>query len=106
MASIPSSAATVPTASTKKMRVRSKSTSAVDDMKDEPMEEVKPKTEVFKKPVKNGINGFRRVENLFVKDPKDKLSDRKSRSGRRGLPKKGEFLRSGIFPWPFEQRTV
>lgn len=96
MASSPSSspAETFPTASTKKMRVRSKSTSAVEDV----VKEVPPKDENLvlddvKTSLKNGINGTQNGEepsNLFVKAPKDKHHDRKSRSGLRGLPKKGE----------------
>ncbi|KAJ7376948.1 Programmed cell death protein 4 [Desmophyllum pertusum] len=95
MASSPSSspAETFPTASTKKMRVRSKSTSAVEDI----VKEVPPKDENLvvddvKTSLKNGINGTQNGEepsNLFVKAPKDKHHDRKSRSGLRGLPKKG-----------------
>lgn len=96
MASTPASDATVPTASTKKMRVRSKSTSSVDDMKDVSMEESKPKFQGFKRPMKNGINGIGKEENLFVRAPKDRLGDRKSRSGRRGLPKKGQFSKQSF----------
>lgn len=93
MASSPSSgsAPTVPTASTKKMRVRSKSTSAVDDVKEDvPTQNEKRVVDVVKTSLKNGINGTQNgAESLFVKGPKDKHQERKSRSGRRGLPKKG-----------------
>lgn len=96
MASSPSSgsAATVPTASTKKMRVRSKSTSAVDDVKEDvPTQNEKRVVDVVKTSLKNGINGTQNgAESLFVKGPKDKHQERKSRSGRRGLPKKGKLL--------------
>lgn len=93
MASSPSSspAATVPTASTKKMRVRSKSTSAVEEVKEVPANNEKQVVVSVKTNLKNGINGAQNgAESLFVKAPKDKHHDRKSRSGRRGLPKKGE----------------
>ena len=101
MASSPSSgsAVTVPTASTKKMRVRSKSTSAVEDVKEEaPTKNEKQVVDDVKTTFKNGINGIQNgAESLFVKGPKDKHHDRKSRSGRRGLPKKGK-LQSRSFP--------
>ena len=93
MASSPSSvpATTFPTASTKKMRVRSKSTSAVEDVKELPPKNEKRVVEAVHKSLKNGINGAQNGdESLFVKATKDKHHDRKSRSGRRGLPKKGE----------------
>lgn len=94
MASSPSSgaaAATFPTASTKKMRVRSKSTSAVEDVKEVPPNNEKRVVDSVKTSLKNGVNGTQNgEESLFVKAPKDKHHDRKSRSGRRGLPKKGE----------------
>lgn len=87
------SAGTVPTASTKKMRVRSKSTSAVEDVKEEEVTTTKDEKRVVggvKASLKNGLNGTQNgAETLFVKAPKDKHHDRKSRSGRRGLPKKG-----------------
>ena len=98
MASSPSSgsAGTVPTASTKKMRVRSKSTSAVEDVKEEEVATTKDEKRVVggvKASLKNGLNGTQNgAETLFVKAPKDKHHDRKSRSGRRGLPKKGGQL--------------
>lgn len=93
MASSPSSfpATTFPTASTKKMRVRSKSTSAVDDINEVPPKNEKKVVEAVHASLKNGINGAQNGEEaLFVKAAKDKHHDRKSRSGRRGLPKKGE----------------
>lgn len=95
MASSPSSgpaaAATVPTASTKKMRVRSKSTSAVEDVKDEVQTTNERRAiDGVKSSLRNGFNGTENgSESLFVKNPKDKHHDRKSRTGRRGLPKKG-----------------
>lgn len=92
MASSPSSfpATTFPTASTKKMRVRSKSTSAVDDVNEVPPKNEKQVVEAVHASLKNGINGAQNgEESLFVKAAKDKHHDRKSRSGRRGLPKKG-----------------
>lgn len=95
MASSPSSgsAVTVPTASTKKMRVRSKSTSAVEDVKED-VRTTNEKQAVggVKANFKNGINGTQNgADSLFVKPQKDKHHDRKSRSGRRGLPKKGKL---------------
>lgn len=92
MASSPSSSATTfPTASTKKMRVRSKSTSAVEDVKEVPPKNEKRVVDGVHTSLKNGINGAQNgEESLFVKAAKDKHHDRKSRSGRRGLPKKGE----------------
>lgn len=94
MASTASSNSTVPTASSKKMRVRSKSTSAVTDegMKADvngvKQDEIK-QVQYFKRPSVNG-NMKKNEADLFVKAPKDKLHDRKSRSGKgRGLPKKG-----------------
>lgn len=94
MASSPSSssAETIPTASSKKMRVRSKSTSAVDDSKEEvPIQSAKRVGNGVKIRFRDGINGTVQngAESLFMKGPKDKHHDRKSRSGRRGLPKKG-----------------
>ncbi|XP_068708684.1 programmed cell death protein 4-like [Montipora capricornis] len=93
MASSPSSssAETIPTASTKKMRVRSKSTSAVEDVKEEaPTHTPNQVIDGAKKIFKNGINCSKNgAESLFVRSPKDKQHDRKSRSGLRGLPKKG-----------------
>lgn len=94
MASSPSSssAETIPTASSKKMRVRSKSTSAVDDSKQEvPIQSAKRVGNGEKTRFRDGINGTVQngAESLFMKGPKDKHHDRKSRSGRRGLPKKG-----------------
>lgn len=94
MASSPSSssAETIPTASSKKMRVRSKSTSAVDDSKEEvPVQSAKRVGNGVKIRFRDGINGTVQngAESLFMKGPKDKHHDRKSRSGRRGLPKKG-----------------
>lgn len=100
MASSPSSgpaaAATVPTASTKKMRVRSKSTSAVEDVKDEVQTTNERRAiDGVKSSLRNGFNGTENgSESLFVKTPKDKHHDRKSRTGRRGLPKKGKHLPS------------
>ena len=93
MASSPSSfpATTFPTASTKKMRVRSKSTSAVDDVNEVPPKNENKVVEAVHASLNNGINGAQNgEESLFVKAAKDKHHDRKSRSGRRGLPKKGE----------------
>lgn len=97
MASSPSSGSavsTVPTASTKKMRVRSKSTSAVEDVKEDvPTQNERRVVDGVKTSLKNGFNGTQNgTESLFVKAPKDKHHDRKSRSGRRGLPKKGDKL--------------
>ncbi|XP_020616723.1 programmed cell death protein 4-like [Orbicella faveolata] len=92
MASSPSSvpATTFPTASTKKMRVRSKSTSAVEDVKEvPPKNEKRVVVEAVHTSLKNGVNGAQNGEESFVKATKDKHHDRKSRSGRRGLPKKG-----------------
>ena len=92
--SLSSSATTFPTASTKKMRVRSKSTSAVEDTQEETSltDEKKAVDGVKTTFHVNGMNDTRNgQESLFVKTPKDKHHDRKSRSGRRGLPKKGEF---------------
>ncbi|XP_058972688.1 programmed cell death protein 4-like isoform X1 [Pocillopora verrucosa] len=94
MASSPSSGGvtTIPTASTKKMRVRSKSTSAVEDAKEAPQNNGRRVViDGVKAGLKNGFNGTQNGEesSLFVKAPKDKHHDRKSRSGRRGLPKKG-----------------
>ncbi|KAK2549496.1 Programmed cell death protein 4 [Acropora cervicornis] len=83
---------TIPTASSKKMRVRSKSTSAVDDSKEEvPIQSAKRVGNGVKIRFRDGINGTVQngAESLFMKGPKDKHHDRKSRSGRRGLPKKG-----------------
>lgn len=93
MASSPSSGGvtTFPTASTKKMRVRSKSTSAVEDVKEPPQNNGRRVVDGVKASLKNGFNGTQNgEESLFVKAPKDKHHDRKSRSGRRGLPKKGK----------------
>ena len=95
MASSPSSGGvtTIPTASTKKMRVRSKSTSAVEDAKEAPQNNGRRVViDGVKAGLKNGFNGTQNGEesSLFVKAPKDKHHDRKSRSGRRGLPKKGK----------------
>lgn len=93
MASSPSSgpATTFPTASTKKMRVRSKSTSAVEDVKEVPPKNEKRVVDGVKTGLNNGVNGTQNGgESLFVKAPKDKHHDRKSRSGLRGLPKKGQ----------------
>lgn len=74
------------------MRVRSKSTSAVDDSKEEvPIHSAKRVGNGVKIRFRDGINGTVQngAESLFMKGPKDKHHDRKSRSGRRGLPKKG-----------------
>ncbi|XP_044171007.1 programmed cell death protein 4-like isoform X2 [Acropora millepora] len=74
------------------MRVRSKSTSAVDDSKEEvPIQSAKRVGNGVKIRFRDGINGTVQngAESLFMKGPKDKHHDRKSRSGRRGLPKKG-----------------
>lgn len=74
------------------MRVRSKSTSAVEDVKEvPPKNEKRVVVEAVYTSLKNGVNGAQNgEESLFVKATKDKHHDRKSRSGRRGLPKKGE----------------
>ena len=102
MASTASSHSTVPTASSKKMRVRSKSTSAVTDedvkfdlngVKQNDLKQVHH----FKKPSVNG-NLKKNEADLFVKAPKDKHHDRKSRSGKgRGLPKKGRIRKKDSF---------
>lgn len=88
---------TVPTASSKKMRVRSKSTSAVADDDLKVSENGVKKDEIShvqysKRYTFNG-NVKKNDSELFVRAPKDKLHDRKSRTGKgRGLPKKGIFI--------------
>lgn len=74
---------TVPTASTKKMRVRSKSTSDVGDAQNN------DHFSGHKRENKVGINGKANNENM-VKQGREKQLDRKSRTGLRGLPKKGK----------------
>lgn len=37
------------------------------------------------------VNGVKVENKLFIKSPKDKQHDRKSRSGRQGKPKKGNI---------------
>lgn len=91
------SSGTVPTASSKKMRIRSKSTSAVtdEDMRDDENGIKKEEINLVHHSKKSALNGNLKKNDgeLFVKAPKDKLHDRKSRSGKgRGLPKKGNFF--------------
>ena len=85
---------TVPTASTKKMRVRSKSTSDVGDSQknDFGVHTVggKGKVGLNGKAAKNDVN--------VVKHGRDKQHDRKSRTGLRGLPKKGTYNKLQVFP--------
>jgi len=89
-----STSSTVPTASSKKMRIRSKSTSAVtdEDMKVDENGVNKDEIRHIQFSKTSALNGNLKKHDgeLFVKAPKDKLHDRKSRSGKgRGLPKKG-----------------
>ena len=91
-----STSSTVPTASSKKMRIRSKSTSAVtdEDMKVDENGVNKDEIRHIQFSKTSALNGNLKKHDgeLFVKAPKDKLHDRKSRSGKgRGLPKKGNF---------------
>lgn len=84
---------TVPTASTKKMRVRSKSTSDVGDAQN---------NDHFSGPKREnkvGINGKANNEHM-VKQGREKHFDRKSRTGLRGLPKKGN-MKSRIVLRPY-----
>ncbi|XP_031560209.1 programmed cell death protein 4-like [Actinia tenebrosa] len=73
---------TVPTASTKKMRVRSKSTSDVGETQNN------DHIPTYKRENKVGINGKANNEHM-VKQGREKQLDRKPRTGLRGLPKKG-----------------
>ncbi|KXJ11745.1 programmed cell death protein 4 [Exaiptasia diaphana] len=74
---------TVPTASTKKMRVRSKSTSDVGDSQ---KHDFAPNLTAVKG--KTGLNGRAANHDGVVRREKQQ-HDRKSRTGLRGLPKKG-----------------
>lgn len=76
---------TVPTASTKKMRVRSKSTS---DVGDSPNNDFTANTAAVKGKV--GLNGKAANHENMRRDKQP--HDRKSRTGLRGLPKKGTLL--------------
>jgi hypothetical protein len=79
---------TVPTASTKKMRVRSKSTSDVGDSQNNDGGLHIPG---HKGDTKVGLNGKALHSELLVKHGREKQLDRKSRTGLRGLPKKGKL---------------
>lgn len=74
---------TVPTASTKKMRIRSKSTS---DVGDSPNNDFAAHTAGVKG--KAGVNG--KAANFENSRREKQTHDRKSRTGLRGLPKKGK----------------
>ncbi|EDO34959.1 predicted protein [Nematostella vectensis] len=80
--------ATVPTASTKKMRIRSKSTSDVGEVKSSSLAEEKQQIRGTNASTRHGINGSAHPE-LSVKASEKRQTDRKPRTGRRGLPKKG-----------------
>lgn len=87
---------TVPTASTKKMRVRSKSTSDVGDSQKNDFG-----LQISGVKGKVGLNGKAANHEIGVRHGRDKQLDRKSRTGLRGLPKKGKtndvFARRTMF---------